>query len=206
MRKPPWWSSDLGRNIGTTEMGWGIGRHTHPQKFESMQLTLSALTFPAEPPKNEAWCKLARSVRGLRACIDGPADSEDRSQQLIGGVSMTQLLSHRPRDLHVTFFASVIILRSHWTCGCLFFACRQVPCFIYSPFSVSLPNIFLLSSPFVDFSEIPPLYANNTFLPDLRRAARSRLHEGSKANHHPPFSLVDRVLHSSLNLTFKNTT
>lgn len=88
---------------------------------------------------------------------------------------MTQLLSHRPRDLHVTFFASVIILISHCTCGCLFFACRQVPCFIYSPFSVSLPYVFLLSTRFVDFSEIPPLYANNTFLPDLRRAARSRL-------------------------------
>jgi len=87
---------------------------THPQIFESIQLTLSARTFPVELPQNKAWCKLARSVRGLRTCIDGPADSEDRSQPLIGGSGRdsapetADTLSHRPRDPHVTFFASLI--------------------------------------------------------------------------------------------------
>jgi hypothetical protein len=55
------------------------------------------------------------------ACIDGPADSEDRSQPLIGELVLTHHMSqliylcHRPRDLHVTFFASLIILGAHCT-------------------------------------------------------------------------------------------
>lgn len=57
------WLSDLGGNTGGAEMEWDMEESTYPQQVESTQLTLSALSFPAEPPENEAWCKLARCTR-----------------------------------------------------------------------------------------------------------------------------------------------